>query len=172
MNNSLEEKSEIILLKNKDRSFIDGEFCRLIRFTPLVGYVENGVVKAVDSRTPYGSVHIECKKIPGKITGFITNKVDFLNLWKALKERDLKSNEEVIIIWSRKNYKHKLLKLRCISAFMPKLRVVICPKGLYESITRKSLDPELASFIIDEDKIAEWKFEATSSLTDLKASGE
>jgi len=83
----MKQQKEIILLEDSQWSIIDGEFCHVINFYPLVGYVEKGMVKAVDSRTPYGSITIECKKFRKRITGFITHKLDFLNLWNVFKKK-------------------------------------------------------------------------------------
>lgn len=152
----MRKQKEIILLKDNEWSMVDGEFCRVVSFTPLVGYVdEDGEVKAVNSRTPYGSITIEHKKFPQKITGYINHKLDFLNLWNALKKRELKSNEEVIIVWSKNNYKSKLLKF--LPGFWPKLRIVICPKGFWDKVIKENWDNELINFTLDEIKIAEWK---------------
>ena len=120
------------LLKDSEWSVIDSEICRVTDFVPLGSSVQDGKVIAFDMTTPYASIVIECKKIPQKITGFITNKLDFTNLWNAFKERGInKEKEEVIIIWSRKHYKSKIAKL--LSATMPKIFVMVCPKGTYES---------------------------------------
>ena len=130
----------ITLLKDKDWSIIDGEPCRVMHFTPFAS-IKNEKIYYVNSTTPYCSVTIECKKLPFIATGFITHKVDFTNLWKAFKERGLNDKEEVIIIWTAKHYKTRLLKL--MLATMPKLVVMICHKQAFEALTDPESLPDL-----------------------------
>lgn len=108
-------------------------------------------------KRPYASIEIECKKIQGRITGFITHKTDFLHLWAAFKERTVKRNEEIIIFWSKKHYKVKLLKF--FPGFWPKLWIMVCQKDAYEILTDPNYKPELqgeARFNA-ERAIIEWK---------------
>ena len=119
-------KLEITLIKDGEWSVIDGEPCRVIDFTPW-GSVKDGKFVSPLKLMPYATIHIECKKLR-KATGLITNKMDFMHLWAAFKERTIKQNEEVIIFWSKKNYKIKLLKF--FPGFWPKLWVMVCQKGL------------------------------------------
>jgi hypothetical protein len=82
------KNSEILLRKDKEWSLIDGELCLVDDFAPLVGsFVKNGVVISSQSSLPYASVNLSCKKIPENITGFITHKIDFSNLWAAFLDR-------------------------------------------------------------------------------------
>jgi len=106
---------------------------------------------------PYASVTMECKKIPNKITGFITNKMDFMHLWAAFKERTVKQNEEVIILWSKKHYKLKLLKF--FSGFWPKLWIMICQKNAFKLISDPNYKPELQGEARHkaEKSIIDWK---------------
>ena len=145
----------VTFLTDKQWSIIDGEYCRLTEFIPLVGYVENGEVKSTDSRTPYGTITIECKKNPQKITGCITHKLEFLNLWRALKERELKPNEEVIIVWSKKNYKSILAKLTSIA--QPKLRIVICSDSIWDIMVTKNWDSDAMENMMYGLNVGEWK---------------
>lgn len=157
MKNTKEDKVEVILLGDSQWDIIEGEFCRINRFTPLVGFMKDGTIASVDNRTPYASVSIECRKFPQKeMTGFITHKLDFANLWKIFKERGVRQDEEVILIWSKKNYKSKFLSL--ISSFWPKLHIIIFPKGFWES-EDSSWDLDLIKFKRDQAKIEEWKWE-------------
>ena len=133
------EQKNIVMLKDREWNEIDSEACRVINFTPLAA-IENGEVKAFDKTTPYASVLLECKKIPTRIEGFITHKIDFIHLWVALKERVLAENEEVIVIWSKKHLK---TSAKLFSAVMPKLWVMICPKGAFELMTDPNSKPEL-----------------------------
>lgn len=149
-------KSEVSLLKDSEWSIIDGEVCRVIDFTPW-GFVKDRKISTINRWTPYASLTIECKKISGKATGFITHKMDFLHLWAAFKERGIKQNEEVIIIWSKKNYKFKLLNF--LPGFWPKLWVMICQKGAFELITDSNYKPELhgEARAMAEMPIIDWK---------------
>jgi len=113
------------LLKDSQWSAIDGELCRVIDFVPMAS-IKGGKIFAIDKTTPYASVLLECKKLPTQVTGFITNKEDFLHLWTAFKERTIKQDEEVLIIWTKKHYKN--LFFRIFSAGLPKLWVMVCPK--------------------------------------------
>lgn len=140
--------------KDSEWGVIDGEPCRVTNFTPLAGMVRDGKVIATDKTTPYASIAFECKKIPNTIRGFITHKMDFANLWSVFKERGVKQDEEVIIFWSKKNYKVKILNL--LPVFWPKLHIILCPKGAWEA-TDSSWNLELNKFRWDEIKIAEWK---------------
>jgi hypothetical protein len=134
---SSKEQSEVTLLKDSQWGVIDGELCRVINFVPL-GSIKDGKVLPLNKKTPYGSITLECKKLPGKITGFITHKIDFKHLWLAFKERGIKQDEEVLILWSKKQYK-KIYKI--FSAFLPRLWVMICPKGAFELETNPDYKP-------------------------------
>lgn len=135
----IKEQSEVTLLKDREWSVIDGELCRVIDFVPW-GLIKNGKVLALDKMTPYASVHLECKKLPTKITGFICHKIDFIHLWIAFEERTIKQDEEVLIFWIKKHYK-RLCKI--FSAFLPRLWVMICPKGAFELKVDQNYKPEL-----------------------------
>ena len=127
------------LLKDSQWSVIDGEFCRVIDFVPMAS-IKEGKIFAIDKTTPYASVLLECKRLPTKVTGFITNKIDFMHLWSAFKEKGVKQNEEVLILWSKKHYK-KVYKI--FSAFLPRLWVMVCPRGAFELQTNPGYRPEL-----------------------------
>jgi hypothetical protein len=146
MNNS----EKITLLRDKDWTEIDGRTCRVIEFIPMAS-IKDGLVLAIDKSTPYASVRLECKVFPGQeIIGYITHKLDFVNLWKAFKERGVNPDEEVIIFWSVEMYKFKIYKF--LSSFMPKLWVMICPKEAYNLMTDREFKPELTG-------MARWKAE-------------
>lgn len=127
------------LLNDSQWSEIDGEFCRVIDFAPMAS-IKGGKILAIDKTKPYASVVLECKKLPAETKGLITHKVDFMHLWLAFKERGIKQDEEVLIFWSKKHYK-KVYKV--FSAFLPRLWVMICPKGAFELQTEPSYRPEL-----------------------------
>lgn len=156
-NADLHEGPGMTLLKNSEWRAVDGEFCRVIDFVPL-GAVRKGKVVAFDRHTPFASVVLQCKKLPPRTTGFITHKRDFIHLWLAFKERTIKSDEEVIIIWSEKYYNNILAKM--LHAFMPKLWVMVCPKGAYELMVDASHRPELTG---------EARWNATRPIVDWKA---
>lgn len=142
--------------KDKEWCIIDGEPCKVLNFTPTAS-VKNGKVSTVNMATPYASITIECEKFPEKVTGFINHKIDFLNLWTVFKERTVKQNEEVIIFWSKKHYKIKILKI--FSVFLPKLWVMICQKEAYKIMTDPNYRSDLrgeARFIAKKP-IIEWK---------------
>ena len=136
-------ESKIVLWKDSEWSAIDGEPCRVSHFDPLGSFVEiNGKVHAMDKTTPYASVTMECKKLGKNIGGFITHKEDFKHLWAAFKDRKVKESEEVIIIWTKKHYRYRLTKF--LTPFMPKLWVMVCPKGAYELMVDSNYRPELS----------------------------
>lgn len=127
------------LLKDSQWSMIDGELCRVIDFVPF-GLIKDGKVLALNKTTPYASVTIECKKLPEKITGYICHKMDFMHLWLALKERGVKQDEELLIIWSKRHYKNYA---KIFSGFLPRLWVMICCKGSFELENDLNYKPEL-----------------------------
>jgi len=133
------ENEEIILLRDKEWSLIDGEVCKVIEFTPLC-VVKNGKIQRVDVM-PYASIRVRCKKIPHEIIGFINHREDFKSLWAAFRERGVKRGEEVLVVWSKRDYRFKCI--RFLSFLLPKLRVMICPKGAFELITDPNSRPEL-----------------------------
>ena len=138
-------ESEIVLLKHSEWSVIDGEACRVTSFDPLGSLIDiDGKVRAMDKTTPYASVAVECKKLAKNVTGYITHKEDFKHLWAAFKDRKVKDEEEVIICWTKERYKvRSWVGKRLYSAFMPKLWVMVCPKGAFELIADSKYKPEL-----------------------------
>ena len=71
--------SENALLKDGEWSAIDSKLCRVIRFNPFLASVKNGKVITGDKTTPYASVTLECED-DHRYNGFITQKIDFINL--------------------------------------------------------------------------------------------
>ena len=145
----------IVLWKDKEWSQIDGDACRVTDFNPLGSLVDTeGKVQAMDMTTPYAFITIECQKLGKNITGYITHKIDFRYLWAAFKERTVREDEEVIVVWTTKNYK------RFTPSFgMPRLLVWVCPKGAFEIMTDNTYKPELAGQARWNamEPIAEWK---------------
>jgi|GEM_PF-1691071 len=132
-----EEQSEIILLKDKEWHLIDSELCLVTYFHPFMGStIEDGQAISPVASVPYASVSIECKSINKKITGFITHKEDFINLWAAFKERGVnEEKEEVLLYWSKKHYTGsigRVLSAVLPSGMLPKIFVMVCPRGTYE----------------------------------------
>ena len=113
-----EETKELIILKNKDWDIIKEQWLRVIEFVPW-GKIENDKIMALDSRAPYASITVECKKFPQNVEIFITHKIDFRNLWEAIKERQSNKNEEVLILCPSK-YSKKIFKLFSLGMF-PKM---------------------------------------------------
>mgnify|MGYP001558243702 FL=1 len=131
----MSNKNETTLLKDKHWGGLDGVLCRVTNFTPLLGtQVKNGKAISTNKSAPYASVIIECTKLSKdlEVTGYITHEMDFTNLWSAFKERGINdSTEEVLVYWTKKHYSNIFSKF--LSSSMPKLIVMICPKGTYES---------------------------------------
>jgi len=130
--------SDGALLKDRDWGVIDGDICRVTNFSPLCSF-KDGKVVTRDKATPYASVEVEYKKLSAKRVGFICHKVDFIHLWTAFKEK--RQDQEVLVIWSRRHYKLWLYKL--LSAFMPKMWILLCPEGAFELETDNAYKPEL-----------------------------
>jgi len=138
-------EANILLLKDSEWSVIDGEPCRVAYFGPLGSYIDaNGKVQSMDKTTPYAVIHMECARLGENIRGYITHKMDFQHLWAAFKERTVQEDEEVIIIWTKKHYKvGSWLGRKLYSTFMPKLWVMVCPKGAFELMVNSDYKPEL-----------------------------
>jgi len=129
-------------LHDKEWSAVDGEVCKVIEFSPLVTSInESNQVQNGSKSLPYAVITIECKKLDSITRGYITHKIDFGNLWVAFNERYLDANEEIIVVWSKNNYKRGV---KLLSGFMPKLWVMICPKGAYELMSDSNYKPELS----------------------------
>jgi len=146
---------EQTLLRDNDWSIVEDALCRVKGFSPMAT-IQHGKVLTLGRSAPYASVTLECKKLPHTINGFIAHKMDFLHLWAAFKERPLGEDEEVLIIWTKKHYKGYA---KILSAFIPRLRVMVCPKGAFQLETDPNFRPELKGE-------ARWK--ATSPIVDWK----
>jgi hypothetical protein len=134
---------------------IDGELCRVRAFNALAE-VTDGRVSTVSRGEPYASIVIECDRPREVVTGLITHRDDFVHLWSAFNERGVRDDEEVIVVWSRRDLKKTA---RLVSMFMPKLCVMICPKGAFELMTDRNFKPELTGRERWEAQapIAEWR---------------
>lgn len=148
--------TENILRKDNEWSVIDGELCKVVDFRPMAT-IRDGKVVAPNLTDPYALVVLECKKFPEKIQGYITHKMDFTHLWAAFRDRGINESEEILIIWTVKQYKYRLVKY--FASFYPKLWVVICPIGAFRLMTDSEYLSELrgeARFLA-EKPIVEWK---------------
>jgi hypothetical protein len=132
------EQPQIAFLKDSEWSRIEGEICRVLDFIPMAK-IKNGKISPLSSTTPYASIHFECRKLPQIATGYITHKIDFTHLWIAFKERTIPPDEEVLFFWSKKHYKSYT---KLFSAFLPKMWVMVCPKGAYQ-LHNPCFKPEL-----------------------------
>lgn len=121
------------MLRDSEWSAIEGVACRVTEFTPVAS-VENGKVVARDTTLPYAFVNLECKRRPGTLRGSVTHKVDFANLWAAFRERGVAEEEEVIVFWTTKHYRHRFARL--LSRFLPKMWVTVCRRGALELMER------------------------------------
>ena len=151
---------EKILLRNDEWVAIDGRLCLVTAFTPMAT-VENGSVVAMSASTPYASVHLNYEQSADDLTGFISHKTDFAMLWAAFKQRaavpgtridvrapetlnpsGLGENEEVWLVWTRKNYRRSA---RLFATFLPRLVVMVSLKGAFELATDhdRHIRPEL-----------------------------
>ena len=128
------DSEELVLLTDKEWSEFDEECFRVVKFEPYSRIIEGKIYGP--KTTPYASVILACEKVKGTIRGYITHKIDFTHLWKVMEERTIKEDEEVVIFWTVKHYKHPRLMLP--SAAFPKLVVMVCHKGYLEFIYGKS----------------------------------
>ena len=131
------------LLRDEDWGPLDGEICRVRAFTPLAGRVEGTEVKSSTRGLPYASIEIESPTLAETTTGYITNKLDFQHLWQAFKVRGVGDDEEVIVVWNKRNLNRVA---RWLSRGLPGLIVWICPKQAYELMTDPSFRPELSEW--------------------------
>lgn len=85
---------------------------------------------------------VECKKIPKplEVNGFYTHKNDFENLWAVFNEYGLDdTTQEVILFWLKTHYKKWWAKP--LSLMAPKMLIMVCPKGTYESTVIEKWEP-------------------------------
>jgi hypothetical protein len=152
---------KIVLLKDSEWSVIDGEPCLVTDFGPLGSFVDmDDKVHSYNRTTPYACITMDSKKLGKNIRGYITHKVDFQHLWAAFKERKLKEDEEILVLWTKKHYKvHSWIGRKLYSAFMPKLWVKVCVKGAFDLWVISNFKPELTSEArwSELTPIIEWK---------------
>ncbi|QQG50327.1 MAG: hypothetical protein HZB70_01990 [Candidatus Berkelbacteria bacterium] len=135
MNNS----EEVVLLRDNEWSVIDSKLCIANELRPLGSTVENGEVISKVKDVPYATISLRCKGIDREISGFITNKMDFQHFWEAFQEKS--EGLEVLFYWTKTHYQNRLIQFG--TAVMPKVVVILCPKGTFESVTEDfSLRPK------------------------------
>ncbi|MDD4052158.1 MAG: hypothetical protein PHR28_09715 [candidate division Zixibacteria bacterium] len=147
--------SEIILLNDSQWVLIDGKICRATEFFPIAT-VKNGKAYSSNKATPYASFRLECRGLPQMATAYAAHKIDFLHLWLAFRERLLQQDEEVLIFWSKQHYRGWASLL---SAFFPRMWVMVCPKGAFELLADPNHRPELTGEARwnAQRAIVEWK---------------
>ena len=131
---------EIALVTDADWQPIEDYPCRVTDFVPMAK-VEDGEIIAVPN-VPYAAVHLECSELSREAVGYICHRVDFIHLWAVFKERGVEPDEEVIIFWSKRHLT-RFAKFLSFFTAMPRLCVMICPKGACELMTDPDCRPEL-----------------------------
>ena len=126
-------------MRDGDWTAVDGRPCKVLKFTPLAKF-EDGKISSKDKATPYALITLDCLEFPSGSIGAVTHKIDFMHLWTAFIERGIGDDEEVIIFWQKMKLKG-IWKL--LSAFMPRMAVVVCKSGAYELMANRNYRPEL-----------------------------
>jgi hypothetical protein len=129
----------MVLANDSDWARIDGDVCKVVRFTPLAR-VEGAKVIHKNSTTPYALIALEHPDLPQDTIGAITHEVDFRHLWAAFEGRGINDDEEVVVAWNKKRLRG-LRKL--FSAFMPGLAVMVCKSGAHKLLTNQQYKPQL-----------------------------
>ena len=114
-----------------DWTQLEGEVIIVRKFNPLAT-LKDGKVVSRGMDMPYAFVTINSPKLSTETVLPISHRVDFLHLWDAFKIRDLSRDEEILIEWSRK---HDKWVFRFFSYFLPRLHVMLCPKGTYSRVS-------------------------------------
>jgi hypothetical protein len=127
----MQEKIKPILGRDIPWSTIDGKICRIIHFLPLAR-IENTQIVAYSHFIPYASLEVECREVKGTALLFVDHKEDFQHLYEAFKTRGIGQNEEVLI---ERSSKRRRWVSKILYSFLPKLRIMITPKGAFEKIT-------------------------------------
>jgi hypothetical protein len=136
-------QNNITLLKDKDWESVQGKLCKVISFTPTAR-IKDGKVVAINKTYPYASIEIgdiELQTLKKPITGFVTHRIDFMNLWHVFKDRGVKEDEIVAVVWTKENFKSKLYKL--FPSILPKMIIIIFTKEGYRLTCDESYKPEL-----------------------------
>ncbi|MBF0595205.1 MAG: hypothetical protein HQL22_09580 [Candidatus Omnitrophica bacterium] len=143
MNQSI-GKQGIELITDRDWDKVSDRLCRVSGLLLEEGVVvENHLVVETNQNSkalPYCKILVECAEILDykKVPGAVTHKIDFVNLWDAFNKKDvLKGKEEVLVFWSKKHYTNPLACILVpigLSVFLPRLLVLLCPSGTYDSV--------------------------------------
>jgi hypothetical protein len=147
---------EVVLMRDRDWSPIEGRACRVLDFTAFAQVEDGGRVTSMSKSFPYAVIDLECVGLPEGAKGTVTHQLDFLHLWKAFEERGVGDDEEVIVVWAKSSLKRYA---RFLAMTMPRLVVWICPKHAFELMTDQSFRPELTGQARFEAQrpVAEWK---------------
>lgn len=148
--------SETTFRRDSEWSRIDSELCLVKSFDPRASVDPNGRVISASKSEPYACITFECTGLSEQATGYITNRADFLNLWRAFNERGVAEDEEVVVSWNKSNLKRYARLLR---ALMPGLVVMLCRKDSYRLMSDPSFRPELNGIerVHAWSPLAEWK---------------
>jgi len=132
-----------MLVKDRHWAPLDGLLCEVTKFTPLAK-VEDGQVIAMDRPAPYAFIDISCREggvtLPPDASGAISHKLDFLHLWRAFVDRGIGENENIFVVWSKKNLRPSA---RIFSPFMPRMAVLIFKDDGYRLFRDNTYRPEL-----------------------------
>lgn len=140
------------LLIGKDISWedIEGVVLRVKHFTPF-GTIEGDKIKAPPIPMPYAALVVESPYWSRELSLPVTHKVDFRNLWECFQVRGVNPEEEVLIGYQTVP-RRRFGKL--FSSFLPKLRILIYPRGHLEEAEDPSFHTKDASTWFTP--IAEW----------------
>lgn len=116
---------------------IKGETFRVTHFL-FIATMENGKIKTDSLTDPYAVLSVESPGLKEESEIAVVNRTDFYNLWKAVKERAIDPNEEVLVVY-RPVFRAKLFKF--LAAPMAKLHVYIFPAGHLEEMYDKNFKP-------------------------------
>ncbi len=112
---------------------INGELCHVLDFFPHAS-VQNGKIESTGISMPYASLTLECPKMSEKVAYSIIHRIDFTNLWEIFRERGVKENEEVLV----GRYEYRTILGRLFSPFLPKIYILIYPKGSFNKFNGKN----------------------------------
>jgi len=104
------------------------QYFRIKHFTALA-QVENGKVISPDVTMPYALVEIESPILPKDGSLPVLHRIDFYNLWRIFKERTVRDDEEVLVIYSPVKWLPRIF-----APIQPQLIFLIYPRGSLERI--------------------------------------
>lgn len=121
-----------IIGKGLPWNVIERKLCRVIEFNPFGSIKNQKVRKPTNKLFPYASIKVECEQLSPKVLILITQRIDFIHLWESFNGEKKAQEVEVLIDWSSK---HKSILGKIFSPFLPKLSIMVCPKGSFNKIT-------------------------------------